>query len=197
MLIGIGAKQLIDFQRPYSLDAESEPTIEITDAKRVIDSTEKPAIRNQVGRLDVPSKNTKSTNKSDETIANAARKENDNGNRTVRNNRTETTSVSGKVVNNNGEVISGQTLTVKPVITNRFNQLSSSTPVSQWEQAMTDKQGGFTFTNISAGTYQFVLLPEAGSDYTIKSLNIGNLTFYPPGLHPSLPHWFGTLTFNC
>ena len=57
MLMGIGAQNLLRFQQPYSLTAQSEPTIEIVDAPIVLDFPAKPAISHQVGRSDVLSNN--------------------------------------------------------------------------------------------------------------------------------------------
>ena len=57
LLICIGAQNLILFQQPYSIEATSEPTIEIVDARIVLKSHAKPAINNQVSRSDVRSSN--------------------------------------------------------------------------------------------------------------------------------------------
>ena len=53
LLMGIGTQRLSDFQKPYNLNAQSERTIEISEAQLVIDSPVKPAIRNQVGQADL------------------------------------------------------------------------------------------------------------------------------------------------
>ena len=53
LLMGIGGQRLLRFQKPYSLEATSEATIEIVDAQLVLDSPAKTAARNQVGRSDV------------------------------------------------------------------------------------------------------------------------------------------------
>ncbi len=53
LLMGIGSQNFYRFQKPYSLNAQSEPTIEITDTQLVIDSSAKPAVRTQVGKSDV------------------------------------------------------------------------------------------------------------------------------------------------
>ena len=57
LLIGFGAQNLIRFQKPYSVEATSKPTIEIVDAPIVLESPAKPAVDNQVGRSDVLNKN--------------------------------------------------------------------------------------------------------------------------------------------
>ena len=50
LLLGVSNQRLIRFQRPYSFEAVSEPTIEIVDTDIVLDIVSKPAVRNQVGR---------------------------------------------------------------------------------------------------------------------------------------------------
>ena len=50
LLLGASNRYLTRFQRPYSFEAQSEPTIEIVDAPIIFDIVEKPAVRNQAGR---------------------------------------------------------------------------------------------------------------------------------------------------
>ena len=50
LLLGVSNRHLIHFQRPYSFEAASEPTIEIVDTDIVLDIASKPAVRNQAGR---------------------------------------------------------------------------------------------------------------------------------------------------
>ena len=57
MLIGFGTQNLIQFQKPYSLESTSEQTVEIVDTRIVLESPVKPAVDNQVGRSDVTGKN--------------------------------------------------------------------------------------------------------------------------------------------
>ncbi len=57
LLIGFGTQNPSRFQKPFSLTAQSEPTIEIVDARLVLESPAKPAISNQVGRSDELSNN--------------------------------------------------------------------------------------------------------------------------------------------
>ena len=49
-LLGLSNQYLVRFQRPYSFEAQSEPTIEIIDAPVVLDIEARPAVRNQAGR---------------------------------------------------------------------------------------------------------------------------------------------------
>ena len=56
LMLGAGNQYLARFQRPYSFEARSEPTIEIVEAPIVIDILSKPAIRKQFGRSAIPNK---------------------------------------------------------------------------------------------------------------------------------------------
>ncbi len=57
LIFGASHQYLTRFQKPYSFEAEAEPTIEIIDAFVVLDTPAKPAVRNQVGRDATPGKN--------------------------------------------------------------------------------------------------------------------------------------------
>ena len=50
LLLGVSNQYLLRFQKPYSCEAQSEPTIEIIDTPIVLDIEAKPAVRNQAGR---------------------------------------------------------------------------------------------------------------------------------------------------
>ena len=54
LLIGVGTQYLSRFQKPYNLNATSEPTVKIIEAFFVLDSPAKPAARNQVGNSVTP-----------------------------------------------------------------------------------------------------------------------------------------------
>ena len=56
LLMGAGMQYFNRFQKPYSLNAQSEPTIEITDTQLVIDTPAKPAVRTQIEKSDVTGK---------------------------------------------------------------------------------------------------------------------------------------------
>ena len=73
LFLGVSNQYLTRFQKPYSFDAQSEPTIEIVDTPIVLDITAKPAVRSQVGRVTTPDKNSSAgTQVSDVTSASAA-----------------------------------------------------------------------------------------------------------------------------
>lgn len=56
LMLGVGNQYLAHFQRPYSFEARSEPTVEIVEAPIVIDILSKPTIRKQFGQSAAPSK---------------------------------------------------------------------------------------------------------------------------------------------
>ena len=56
LLLGLSNQYLNHFQKPYSFEAQSEPTIEIIDAPIVLDIESKPDVRNQVGRAGTTNK---------------------------------------------------------------------------------------------------------------------------------------------
>ena len=56
LLLGASNRYLTRFQRPYSFEAQSEPTVEIVDAPIILDIAAKPTLRNQAGRVTAPDK---------------------------------------------------------------------------------------------------------------------------------------------
>ena len=56
LMLGVGNQYLARFQKPYSFEARSEPTIEIVEAPIVIDILSKPTLRKQFGRSAAPGK---------------------------------------------------------------------------------------------------------------------------------------------
>ena len=54
LLLGASNQYIARFQKPYSFEAASEPTVEIIDAVIVLDIDSKPAVRNQVGQTNRP-----------------------------------------------------------------------------------------------------------------------------------------------
>lgn len=55
LLLSASNQYLVHFQKPYSFEAQSEPTIEIVDTPVVLNIEAKPAVRNQTGRADTTS----------------------------------------------------------------------------------------------------------------------------------------------
>ena len=56
ILFGSTSQYLFRFQQPYSFDAQSEPTVELVDAPVYLEIVAKPAVRHQIGRTIIPSK---------------------------------------------------------------------------------------------------------------------------------------------
>ena len=54
LLLGTSNRYLTRFQKPYSFDAQSEPTVEIVDAPIILDIVAKPTLRNQAGDVATP-----------------------------------------------------------------------------------------------------------------------------------------------
>ena len=68
LLFGTSNRYLTRFQKPYSFEAASEPTIEIVDAPIVLDIDSKPDIRNQVGQAASISKGGRTDMQASETL---------------------------------------------------------------------------------------------------------------------------------
>ena len=58
LLLGASNQYIARFQKPYSFEAASEPTVEIIDVLTVLDMDSKPAVRNQVGQINHPTHST-------------------------------------------------------------------------------------------------------------------------------------------
>ncbi len=56
LLLGVSDQYLARFQRPYSFEAQAEPTIEIIETAVVLETDAKPAVRNQAGQAATPGK---------------------------------------------------------------------------------------------------------------------------------------------
>ena len=57
-LLGVSNQYLVRFQKPYSFEAQSEPTVDIIDAPVVLDIDVKPDVRSQAGRAMNTDRNT-------------------------------------------------------------------------------------------------------------------------------------------
>ena len=71
LLVGASDRYLTRFQKPYSFEAASEPTIEIVDAPIVLDIDVKPDVRNQAGRIASTDKNGNVGSQTSEKISTA------------------------------------------------------------------------------------------------------------------------------
>ena len=68
LMIGVSTPYLSRFQKPYSLNATSEATVELIDAVFVVDTPAKPAVRSQPGSSYVPGKRPGAGQKSDASL---------------------------------------------------------------------------------------------------------------------------------
>ena len=75
LMLGIGSQYLARFQKPYSLDAQSEMTVELIDAPVVLNLDTKPDLRRQLGNLNAFGKSNNSGQKPDDVILAAAQAE--------------------------------------------------------------------------------------------------------------------------
>ena len=69
LLLGTSNQYLTRFQKPYSFEATSEPTIAIIDASIVLESDAKPALRNQAGQATALDKTTGAGLQGSETVS--------------------------------------------------------------------------------------------------------------------------------
>lgn len=76
LLLGASNRYLTRFQKPYSFESQSEPTIEIVDAPIVLDIPAKPAVRNQVGRGPNPGKTSRAGSEVSNVISTSIPSEN-------------------------------------------------------------------------------------------------------------------------
>ena len=72
LLVGVGTQYLSRFQKPYNLNATSEPTVDLIEAVFVVDTPAKPAVRNQAGSSRTPGKNPGAGQKPDAQLFAAA-----------------------------------------------------------------------------------------------------------------------------
>jgi len=197
LMLGISNQYLLRFQKPYSFEALSERTIEITEAKQVVDSPEKPLVRNKVGRPDVPNKNNGAAQEPNSLLVDSTQADATKDSKLDDITQKGTVSLSGRVVNEDGNAVPGLQLAIKPVefSLSPNTDVMPRTPFSSWKRVKTNKQGSFSFPNIDSVSSQLVMSPEAESDFEIISLDIGNVTFYSPGHHLDMPNWLGKMTF--
>ena len=69
LLFGTSNQYLARFQKPYSFEAQSEPTIAIIDVPIVLETDAKPALRNQAGRNTVLDQRTGAGSQDSETVS--------------------------------------------------------------------------------------------------------------------------------
>ena len=75
LMLGIGSRNLVRFQHPYSLDAQAETTIQLVDAPIVINIDTEPDVRNQLGNTNPLGISENDGQKPDEVLLAAAQAE--------------------------------------------------------------------------------------------------------------------------
>ena len=68
LLMGAGIRHQHRYQKPYSFQVQSDPTIEIVDSSEIFETQLKPDLRNQLGRLDRAGKENGAGEKEDDLI---------------------------------------------------------------------------------------------------------------------------------
>ena len=105
-------------------------------------------------------------------------------------------SLSGRVVDTDGNPVAGLTLAVKPVEIKMGQEIGPLAPLASWPRGVTDADGRFSITNIDPVSSRLVMFPEHGSRFEIVSVHIGDLTFrYHEVDGIGFPPWLGQLTF--
>ena len=105
-------------------------------------------------------------------------------------------SLSGRVVDTDGNPIARFTLAVKPVEINMGQEKGPLAPLASWSRATTDANGRFSISNIDPVSSRLVMFPEHGSRFEIVSVQIGDLTFrYYEVDGIGFPTWLGQLAF--
>ena len=105
-------------------------------------------------------------------------------------------SLSGRVVDTDGNPVSRLGLAVKPVEINMGQEIGPLAPLESWPRAITDADGRFSITNIDPVSSRLVMFPEHGSRFEIVSIQTGDLTFrYYEVSGTGFPPWLGQLTF--
>ena len=105
-------------------------------------------------------------------------------------------SLSGRVVDMEGNPIARLDLAVKPVEINMGKEIRQLAPLKSWPRAVTDAEGRFSIANIDPVSSRLVMFPEHGSRFEIVSVQIGDLIFnYAKIDGTGFPTWLGQLTF--
>ena len=105
-----------------------------------------------------------------------------------------TTTLSGRVINEHGDPVPDIHLAIKPVKFGLNIDLKQRTHFLIWPRVVTGKDGNFSFNNIDPVSSQLVIFPEHGSDWELHSIEIGSLSFYSIAFRTAMPTWFGKLT---
>ncbi len=75
LMLGVGSQYLVSFQKPYSLDAQDETTVELVDTPVVLNLETKPDVRREIGSPNALGKSDNNGQKPDEVLLAAAQAE--------------------------------------------------------------------------------------------------------------------------
>ena len=105
-------------------------------------------------------------------------------------------SLSGRVVDTDGNPVERLSLAVKPVEISMGQEKGALAPLSSWQRCVTHADGRFSISNIDPVSSRLVMFPEHGSRFEIVSVQIGDLIFrYYEVDGIGFPPWLGQLTF--
>ena len=105
-------------------------------------------------------------------------------------------SLSGRVVDTDGNPVAQLSLAVKPVKISMGQEIGQLAPLASWPRGVTDAEGRFSISNIDPVSSRLVMFPEHGSRFEIVSVQIGDLIFrYYEVDGIGFPNWLGQLTF--
>ena len=105
-------------------------------------------------------------------------------------------SLSGHVIDTDGNPVARLGLAVKPVEVNMGKEIGPLAPLESWQRAITDEAGRFSIANIDPVSSRLVMFPEHGARFEIVSVQIGDLIFHYYEVDGTgFPTWLGQLTF--
>jgi hypothetical protein len=166
LMLGVGNQYLVRFQRPYSLDAASERTVELIEAPIVLNLESKPDVQNQLGNIDADGEGGGTNQRTDASLFSLA---------------------AGRVVNEAGNPVRGLTITLVSVFDGngawfRVHEDEHGSPIDPPTfQSETDAQGRFAIPDVVAGPV-LLMLPYPNVESQLLKARIGGLFFYATGM---------------
>ena len=166
LMLGIGNQYLARFQKPYSLDAAAERTVELIEASVVLNLESKPDVKNQLGNIDAGGEGGGTHQKTDAALFSLA---------------------SGHVVDEAGNPVMGLPITLVSVFDGNgawfpVHEDQDGSPIDPPTfRSETDAQGRFAITDVIAGPVLF-MLPFENAAFQLLKVQIGGLFFYATGI---------------
>ena len=166
LMLGIGNQYLARFQKPYSLDAASERTVELIEAPVVLNLESKPDVKNQLGNIDADGESGGSNQKTDAALFSLT---------------------SGHVVDEAGNPVMGLPVTLVSVFDGNgawfpVHEDQDGSPIDPPTfRSETDAQGRFAIPNVIAGPV-LLMLPFENTAFQLLKVKIGGLFFYATGM---------------